>query len=162
MSTIPEIVPLSETISQTAQEGLGVGGQVIAKSEMPEIGHSGDTSHPGQEGLGAGGQVIAKSEMPEIGHSGDTSHPGQEGLGVGGQVIAKSEMPEVGQSDVETSQPALIVYPEMFWWFDFFLRNVEANLRAYALCPISLLVCSSTGFTNRMLCSHAGREWINI
>ncbi len=104
MSTIPEIVPLSETISQTAQEGLGVGGQVIAKSEMPEIGHSGETSQPGQEGLGVRGQVIAKSEMPEIGHSGETSQPGQERLGVGGQVIAKSEMPEVGQSDVETSQ----------------------------------------------------------
>jgi len=57
---------------------------------------------------------------------------------------------------------ALRVYPEMFWWLEPFLRNVEANLLAYALCPISLLVCSSTGFTNRMLCSHAGREWINI
>ncbi len=57
---------------------------------------------------------------------------------------------------------AIIVYPEMFWWFELFLRNVEANLLAYALCPISLLVCSSTGFTDHMLCSHAGREWINI
>jgi hypothetical protein len=57
---------------------------------------------------------------------------------------------------------ALIVYPEMFLWFELFLRNVEPNLLAYALCPTSLLVCSSTGFTNRMLCSHAGREWINI
>jgi hypothetical protein len=57
---------------------------------------------------------------------------------------------------------ALIVYPEMYWWLELFLRNVEANLLACALCPISLLVCSSTGFTIRMLCSHAGREWINI
>jgi len=56
----------------------------------------------------------------------------------------------------------IILYPEMFWWFELFLRFVEANLLAYALCPISLLVGSSTGFTNRMLCSHAGREWINI
>jgi hypothetical protein len=57
---------------------------------------------------------------------------------------------------------ALIVYPEMFCWLELFLRNVEANLLAYALCPISLLVCSCTGFTIRMLCSHAGREWTNI
>jgi hypothetical protein len=104
MSTIPEIVPFSETISQTAQEGLGVGGEVIAKSEMPEIGHSGETSQPGQEGLGVGVEVIAKSEMPEIGHSGETSQPGQEGLRVGHDV-RMSTMPEVGQSDVETSQP---------------------------------------------------------
>jgi hypothetical protein len=62
MSTIPEIVPSSGTISQTAQEGLGVGAQVIATSEMPKIGHSGETSQPGQEGLGVGGQVIPKSE----------------------------------------------------------------------------------------------------
>jgi hypothetical protein len=41
--------------------------------------------------------VIAKLEMPEIGHSGETSQPGEEGWGVGGEVIAKSEMPEVGQ-----------------------------------------------------------------
>ncbi|CAK9870366.1 unnamed protein product [Sphagnum jensenii] len=104
MSTIPEIVPFSETISQPGQEGLGVGGEVIAKSETPEIGHSGETSQPGQEGLGGGGEVIAKSEMPEIGHSGETSQPGQEGLGGGGEVIAKSEMPEIGHSG-ETSQP---------------------------------------------------------
>ncbi|CAM6034969.1 unnamed protein product, partial [Sphagnum compactum] len=77
MSTIPEIVPFSETISQTAQEGLGVGGQVIAKSEMPEIGHSGETSEPGQEGLRVG------------------------------QDVRMSTMPEVGQSDVETSQPVV-------------------------------------------------------
>jgi hypothetical protein len=75
MSTIPEIVPFSETISQTAQEGLGVGAQVIAKSEMPEIVHSGESSQPGQEGLRVG------------------------------QDVRKSTMPEVGQSDVETSQP---------------------------------------------------------
>jgi len=56
----------------------------------------------------------------------------------------------------------LIVYPEMFWWLELFLRNVEANLLAYARCPISLLVCSFTGFTKRMLCSHAGWEWIRI
>ncbi len=124
MSTIPEIVPFSETIGQTAQEGLGVGGQVIAQSEMPEIGHSVETSQPGQviakwempeighsvetsqageEGLGAGGQVIAKWEMPEIGHSVETSQAGEEGLGAGGQVITKWEMPEIGHS-VETSQ----------------------------------------------------------
>jgi hypothetical protein len=42
MSTTPETVPFSETISQTAQEGLGVGGQVIANSEMPDI----ETSQP--------------------------------------------------------------------------------------------------------------------
>jgi hypothetical protein len=56
----------------------------------------------------------------------------------------------------------LIVYPEMFWWFELFLRNLEANILAYALCPISLLVGSITGFTKRMLCSHAGRESIKI
>jgi len=38
ITAIPEIVPFSETISQPGQEGLGVGGQVIAKSGMPEIG----------------------------------------------------------------------------------------------------------------------------
>jgi hypothetical protein len=75
MSTIPEIVPFSETIGQTAQEGLGAGGQVIAKWEMPEIGHSVETSQPGQEGLRLG------------------------------QDVRMSTMPEVGQSDVETSQP---------------------------------------------------------
>jgi hypothetical protein len=43
MSTTPETVPFSETISQqTAQEGLGVGGEVIANSEMPDI----ETSQP--------------------------------------------------------------------------------------------------------------------
>jgi hypothetical protein len=73
MSTSPEIV--SETISQTAQDGLGVGGQVIATSEMPGIGHSGETRQPGQEGLRVG------------------------------QDVRKSTMLEVGQSDVETSQP---------------------------------------------------------
>jgi hypothetical protein len=47
MSTIPEIVPFSETISQAGQEGLGVGGEVIAKSEMPEGGQSDvETSQP--------------------------------------------------------------------------------------------------------------------
>jgi hypothetical protein len=47
MSTSPEIVPYSETISQAAQEGLGVGGEVIAKSEMPGIGHSDvESCHP--------------------------------------------------------------------------------------------------------------------
>jgi hypothetical protein len=76
MSTIPEIVPFSETISHTAQEGLAVGGQL----------------------------VIAKSEMPEIGCSGETSQPGQERLRVG-QAVRMFTMPEVGQSDVETSQP---------------------------------------------------------
>jgi hypothetical protein len=84
-------------IRQTAQEGLGVGGQVIAQSEMPEIGHSVETSQPGQ--------VTAKWEMPEIGHSGETSQAGEEDLGAGGQVVVKWEMPEIGQSDVETSQP---------------------------------------------------------
>jgi len=74
MSTSPEIVPFSETIIQTAQEGLGVGGQVIGKSEMPGIGHSGETRQPGQEGLRVG------------------------------QDVRKSTMLEVGQSDVETSQ----------------------------------------------------------
>jgi hypothetical protein len=113
-------------IRQTAQEGLGVGGQVIAQSEMPEIGHSVETSQPGQvtakwempeighsgetsqageEDLGAGGQVVTKWEMPEIGHSGETSQAGEGGWGVGGQVVVKWEMPEIGQSDVETSQP---------------------------------------------------------
>jgi hypothetical protein len=82
MSTSPEIVPYSETISQAAQEGLGVGGEVIAKSEMPEIGYSGETSQPGQEVLGVGGEVVAKSEMPEI-----------------------------RQSDVETSQPVCLLFP---------------------------------------------------
>jgi hypothetical protein len=76
MSTIPEIALFSETISQTAQEGSGVGGQL----------------------------VIAKSEMTEIGQSGETSQPGQEDLRVG-QDVRMSTMPEVGQSDVETSQP---------------------------------------------------------
>jgi hypothetical protein len=75
MSTIPEIVPFSEMIGETAQEGLGVGGQVIAQLEMPEIGHSVETSQPGQEGLRLG------------------------------QDVRMSTMPEVGQSDVETSQP---------------------------------------------------------
>jgi len=67
----------------------------------------------------------------------------------------------LSHSCIKMSQ-ALIACSDMFWWFELFLRNVEANLLAYALCPISLLVCSSTGFTNRMLRSHAGREWINI
>jgi hypothetical protein len=49
---------------------------VIAKSKMPKIGHSGETSQPGEEGWGVGGKVIAKSEMPEIGHSGETIQPG--------------------------------------------------------------------------------------
>jgi len=75
MSTIPEIVPFSETISQVAQEGLGVGAQVIAKSEMPEMGHSGETSQPGQEGLRLG------------------------------QDARMSMFPKVGQSDIETTQP---------------------------------------------------------
>jgi hypothetical protein len=57
MSMSPEIVPFSETISQTGQERLGVGGQVIAKSEMPGIGHSGETRQPGQEGFGLGQDV---------------------------------------------------------------------------------------------------------
>jgi hypothetical protein len=55
--------------------------------------------------LGVGGEVIAKSEMPEIGYSGETSQPGQEGLGVGGDVIGKSEMPGIGHSDVESCHP---------------------------------------------------------
>jgi hypothetical protein len=75
MSTIPEFVPFSETISQTAEEGLGVGGQVIEMSKMPEIGHSGETSQPVKEGLRVG------------------------------QDVRMSTMPEVEQSDVETSQP---------------------------------------------------------
>jgi hypothetical protein len=75
MSTSTEIVPFSETISQTAQEGLGFGGQVIAKSEMPGIGHSGETRQPGQEGLRLG------------------------------QDVRLSTTPEVGQYPVETSQP---------------------------------------------------------
>jgi hypothetical protein len=68
MSTIPEIVLFSETTSQKAQEGSGVGGQLVtAKSEMPEIGHSGEPSLPGQEGL---------STMPEVGQSDvETSQP---------------------------------------------------------------------------------------
>jgi hypothetical protein len=102
MST--EIDPFSDTISQTAQEGLGVGDQEIASSEMPEIGDSSETSQPDQEGLGAGDEVIAKSEMPEFRDSGDTSQPGQEGLGAGGEVIAKSEMPEIRDFG-ETSRP---------------------------------------------------------
>jgi hypothetical protein len=57
---------------------------------------------------------------------------------------------------------ALVVFREMSWWFNLFLGNVESNLLAYAICPISLLVCSITGFINRMLCCHAGHEWINI
>jgi len=65
MSTIPEIVPFSETISQPGQEGLGVGGQVIAKSQMPEIGHSGETSQQGQEGFRLG-QDVRMSTMPEL------------------------------------------------------------------------------------------------
>jgi hypothetical protein len=104
MSTIPETVPFSETISQTAQEGLGVGGELIAKSVMPEIGDSGETSQPIQEGLGAGGEVIAKSEIPEIGDSGETSHPRQEGLRLG-QDVRMSTMPGVRQFYGETSRP---------------------------------------------------------
>jgi len=66
MSTSPEIVPSSETMSQTAQEGLGVGSQVIAKSEMPGIGHSGETRQLGQEGLRLG-QDVTMSTTPEVG-----------------------------------------------------------------------------------------------
>ncbi len=150
MSTSPEIVPCSEMISQTAQEGLGVGGQEIAKSEMREIGSSGETrqqgqeglrvgqhmrmwrmpevgqsdvetSQPAQEGLGVGGQVIAKSEMREIGHSGETRQPGQEGLRVG-QHMRMWRMPEVGQSDVETLQPVCF-YSFSRVHFSSFLRS---------------------------------------
>jgi hypothetical protein len=77
MSTTPDIVPFSETISQTAQEGVAVEGQVIAKSEMPESGHSGETSQAGEEGLGVDVRMSATPQVVQFDVQSDfeTSQP---------------------------------------------------------------------------------------
>ncbi len=109
MSTIPEIVPFSEMISQTAQEGLGLGGQVVAKSEMPQIGHSGEPNQAGQEGLRVG------------------------------QDVRMSTMPEVGQSDVETSQPVCFYSFSRVHFSSFPRRVIELQVWGLRLLEVCIM-----------------------